>query len=474
MKATDPRYKAFLLEKLAERKQAAEQPVDLLSTSFPEQTAFIKDPSKFKVAFCTRRAGKSYGVGLYLIQEALHNPRCSVLYLALTMKTAKRTMVKDILQPIFSANNISPTYNKTESSFTLTNGSIIYLAGADAKEDEMEKVLGQKYALVIIDECASFSQDLNRLVNKLIPGVSDYDGTIALIGTPSNYTDNYFYELTKPDAEPSIYSVHRWTWQDNPHNLETRKKAHDRLITARPLYPTTNEYKQEWLGQWAIDESALCYQYSQANLIQPFILKNYYFVLGVDLGWEDDTAFCVMAYSYNDPCAYIITTYKQKHMDFFAVEKKTKELANQYPFVKYVIDGGGGAKQGVETMKVHQNIPWQSTPKSPDYKFTAIKLMTSELRTQTVKIFPGNEALLKEYDRMVWDEKAPTKEKASKDNHLADATLYAFIACKHYRGTTPTLIEPLKPEDEPQRNYRPIIIEEDQPLGWLDTNYGDL
>jgi hypothetical protein len=473
---TDPRIAKLLLQEKQKRESVVAKSTDLLSTSFPEQIAFIEDPAKFKAALCTRRAGKSYGAGLYLIQEALKHPRCSVLYLALTKDTARGIMVKDIIDPILEANGLrqSTTFNKTTREYTFSNGSKLYLAGADAKPKEMEKVLGQKYALVIIDECASFSQDLNELIEKLIPAVANYDGTIALIGTPSNYTNNFYYEITKPDSSITSWKVHQWRWRDNPHDLANTTRAHDRLIASNPLIQKTNSYKQHWLGEWAIDESALCYRFTQENLTTATKLpSDYYYVLGVDIGWNDDTAFTVMGYSFNSPVAYIVYTFKSPHLTLTQLANHAKFLNEKYHFVRWVIDAGGGGKLSVEEMKKHHDIPWQATHKSPHYKFNAIQLMNADFTTHTIQVFPGNEHLLKEYSQLVWDEHNPTQEKSSCKNHLADATLYAFLACKHYRGKTPS--NPLQstlPPPEPPRYFTPPQINE-EPLSWLDYNLGE-
>ena len=44
------------------------------------------------------------------------------------------------------------------------NGSVIYLVGADSNEDERQKLLGQKFVLVVIDEAQAFGIDLRQLV----------------------------------------------------------------------------------------------------------------------------------------------------------------------------------------------------------------------------------------------------------------------------------------------------------------------
>jgi len=77
------------------------------------------------------------------------------------------------------------------------NGSVVYVPGVDYSEEEKQKLLGQKYKLVVIDEAASFSINLNELVFGILkPAVTDYRGTICLMGMPGNLKKGLFFDLT--------------------------------------------------------------------------------------------------------------------------------------------------------------------------------------------------------------------------------------------------------------------------------------
>jgi len=59
---------------------------------FEQQLAFINDPSSFKTALCSRRAGKTYASCYYLIETASKHPDSLSAYIALTRTSAKRLM----------------------------------------------------------------------------------------------------------------------------------------------------------------------------------------------------------------------------------------------------------------------------------------------------------------------------------------------------------------------------------------------
>ena len=168
--------KKLVSKKLAERKNSP----DWFATSFKEQTDFINDPARMKAAQCTRRAGKSYGAGLYLCKAAWETPGCSVLYVGLSKDSAERIMWKDILKNINYRFGLGAHFSDQRLIMTLPNGSKIYLLGADSRQDDMDKFLGQKFKLVVIDEASKYRINVHKLIfDTLKPAVADYEGTIS-------------------------------------------------------------------------------------------------------------------------------------------------------------------------------------------------------------------------------------------------------------------------------------------------------
>ncbi len=104
---------------------------------------------------------------------------------------------KDILTFLNKKHDLGMEPNKQELSMTFPNGSVIRLSGADDSPEEADKLLGCKYKLIIIDEAASFRQDLTRIVYEtLLPTTTDERGTICLVGTPGDVAKGMFFEIT--------------------------------------------------------------------------------------------------------------------------------------------------------------------------------------------------------------------------------------------------------------------------------------
>src|ERR1035437_2285335 len=111
----------------------------MLTGLFPQQEAFIKDPAKLKLALCTRRAGKSYACGQYLVKECLDTPGVKCLYLAKTRLSARSILWDDILKVLNVKFNLGAEFLQSELRMVFPNKSSIQLLRADQSESERDK-----------------------------------------------------------------------------------------------------------------------------------------------------------------------------------------------------------------------------------------------------------------------------------------------------------------------------------------------
>ncbi len=416
-------------------------PACLLNECFAEQRAFIEDPCRLKAILASRRAGKSYVSGIYLLLTAIMFPRTSSIYLGLVRESVMNTMIKDVFNVILPLFNIKHTFNGTSLIYEFENGSQIKLMGADSSGKEMAKLRGGKYKLVIIDECADWMQDLSELVYEVLkPAMTDLDGTIALIGTPGDIINTQnpplFYSVTNEMEQQDDWKLYKWNTFDNPFMAKKWKKEIDRHLEKDPDWINSPNYKQEWLGQWVLNTDRTVYKFNPVkNLIDSLpSAKEYWYVLGMDLGWNDSTAFTLCAYSKFDPTLYIVKTFDSPKMLIPDIGKKIEEWQKLYPITRFVIDGAN--KQFIEQMKSNLQLPFVSAKKTEKAKF--IRMMNSDLQFSRIKLLPGNEELISEWNSLVWDPKsAKPIELARCKNHLADSTLYAWRFAKHYLAESP-------------------------------------
>jgi hypothetical protein len=430
-------------------------PPQFVDGSFAEQAAFIEDPARLKAVLCNRRAGKSYGVGLYLFKTAYENPGVSVLYVGLTRQTCKRIMWKDVLKVIDRKLGLRCKFNETELHITLPNGSVIYLLGLDADERERDKALGQKYPLVVIDEVQSFSVDLEDLVYRVLkPTVMDYRGVICLTGTPGNLKRGLYYELTK-DAQAAVktqyerrgWSVRSWSATDNPVQ---RTQWHAEVAELRGANENIDEvpwFQQDYLGRWVVDDTKLVYRFDAARNtfdgeLPKYAKGEWHYVLGCDLGYSDDTALTLWAYHDHGPSSYALKSEKAPGLDVTAVAEWAKSFAKGYRIDHWMIDGAN--KQAIEEMRRRHGIPWTAADKTGKEDF--IEIMNAELILGRVKLDRTRcAALADEYGGLIWKDHASglaahaikRQEHPGCPNHCADSALYAWRKLYAFRSKAP-------------------------------------
>jgi len=126
-------------------------------------------------------------------------------------------------------------------------------------------------------------------------------------------------------------------------------------------------------------------------------------------------------------------------MDITDVANKIKDLKTKYNIHKVIIDGAN--KQAVEEIQKRHSIPLIAADKRGKEDF--IEIMNAELIKGTILVNTLQcTALLDEWQNLVWKMKnekpvLPKVENPSCDNHIADATLYAWRYCYQYLSETP-------------------------------------
>lgn len=431
-----------ILEETAARILAQKRLPNILEHAFDKQVAFIKHPAKKKLLFCSRRSAKSYTAILFLLEAMINHPGCNTLFFGLTRSSAKAIVWKDILKVIDTQYGLNCRFNETDLTVVIPNGSMMYVLGMDSDESEMLKVLGRKFKRVAGDEGSMYTIDLRKLVELLEPSLIDQDGDIGLFGTASDFPRGYFYDITV-GTEPG-WEIFKWSAYDNPYVADKWAAAIQKIKDDRPLYMETPQFRQWYLNEWVVDEEKLVYRFDMAkNLaidLPRLSADGWTFVLGVDTGWEDDSAFVLTGYHTNFPHMFVIKSYHKKKMTFDDVVLKIQDFMadKEYAPHRVIIDGAN--KQGVESMRQRSSIPFEFADKQD--KATFIELCNSDLIQGTIKMInsPDNRDLWQEMASLVWmtdgDKlRYPKKEHPALSNHLCDAFLYAWRCGWHYAST---------------------------------------
>jgi len=394
---------------------------------FKEQLDFINDPSKRKAALCTRRAGKSFAVSRYLIQEAMDNPETLCVYIARTREASKR-ILWNMLKQADKQYRLGIKFNNAALIAKFPNDSEIIFTGANDSSD-VDKLRGAAFSLAVLDEAAFFNINVKELVRDVLsPALLDTDGTLAMISTPNEICAGFFFDVT--ESEKYGYSVHKWSIKNNPYMTQA-VKAIDRDVRAGILDPTEPSYKREYQGLWVKDDRSIVYKYSEANIYDQLPENCFWeYLMGVDLGYNDPTAFVIAAFSEDHEELFIVEEFKKSHMLTSDVEDLIREYQSRFNFTKIVVDTGGGASRMVlETFKERTSLPIEPAKKSGD-KVGLITMMNSDLSKGLIKVRKDTE-LTKEWDKLQYN-LAGTAEDKRFDNHLSDAALYTWMESRHF------------------------------------------
>lgn len=478
-----PRNQAKLIIQEALRRGTLQSnKPDLFSDAFLQQRLFIEDTaSRLKAAHCSRRSGKSYTAGLGLFDRALNNPAVKCFYVTVTRDMARNIMWEDVLKVIDQKHNLQCEFNETLLECRLPNRSTIRLIGVDTDEKQMRKLLGGKYKLIVLDEVAFFYTNVEEIVYKVaIPALADLKGECWLMSTSSDLCQGLFYEITKQSAGlHNGWSVHKWGWEDNPFTKDQVKAIIQELITANPLVVNTPHFKQHYLNMWTIDDANLVYKFNRQINTQSQAPKLTNYLLGVDLGYNDSTAFVVGGWNEQDKTLYIIECYKESQLDFTNVAQRIEYYCNKYNISFTVVDGAN--KQGIMEMQNRHNLVLESADKTSKWDF--IRLMNADLVTGKIKLAGATtEQLAVEWDNLIKDPHSKTpKEHPKCENHLADAALYLWRACYNWLSEAPkqkTKLTKQQIADLEENKMFESIVEQTNEAKWeqqyfepYDSNY---
>jgi len=458
----------------------------ILADLFKEQQDFVTDPDRRKSLITPRRAGKTYTAICYALICALQNPGCRIPIITLTLRSAKRLY----WEPFAEFNRkyaLKLEYKRADNVILLPNGSQIFLNGAETMKD-IEKLRGGAYKLVLIDECKSFDTYLfQELVDDILrAATNDTNGTICIIGTPGNILDGPFYEATCPGLKddhgrlmtrtfgnPEVWwGEHpdkKWRW--SRHTWTVEQNVHCPHIWANFLDDKNREgwsddnptWQREALGRWVSQGDTMVYALNHlvatdggvgecrsvwqrgkgAKFDDHGLPKDmeWQYIMGMDMGFNDDFALVVVAYSPYLDTLYHVYDFRANHMIVPQIASLVKRVVDQFDdkIEAMVADTGNLAKMVVETLNKQYGFFIEAAERSE--KLDHIELLNSDLYDKKLKILARSD-LFEEMMHLQWDlrgmdkktaiRRNKLKEDPNQPNHLCDAMLYTWRFSLHH------------------------------------------
>jgi len=339
---------------------------------------------------------------------------------------------------------LNVNFRRSELTIEFPNGSEIWLCGLADYED-MEKLRGPKYPLCVLDECQSMRSYLKQCIEDVLePACLDYglSASIVMFGTPNASLSGYFYQS---DRFSKAWKKMHWTLLDNPY-LPHAKKWLESKMQENGWDNSTALYRREYKGEWVRDVESLVYHFEQERHVLSTDsmpgMENCTLMLGVDLGYEDDTAFTVCGFLPDDRTCYVFESVKHKHLISDDIAGIIHSLTTKYallcrreqPFTRKLVDTGGLGKMVVEEMNRRFGLGLYPAQKTSKLEF--IQLLNADFRLNRVQISESCTELIDELLLLEWNPNHMAQgryiELDATPNHCADSMLYAWRECYHY------------------------------------------
>ena len=455
----DPRELRRLLDEAAKRGSRVAR-LDWNTLMFGPQRDFIEDPSRLKVACCSRRAGKSHGVALALLKAGFEHPNSYPIYINMNRASAK-AIIWPALKDIDKELNLGLRFDNTHGHIHLPNGSSIMVYGAGSKR-EMDKMRGIAPPLICLDEAQNMGNEMLYLLTQvLMPATFDYKASILVTGTPANSRHSPFYKIChgmQIGEDVKIgWSVHNWTMVENPY-IPDPEEQRAFFMHQMGWNENTPAYLRELCGQWVFDTDKKIFNNREGMLVDRFpreLAEDWRWILGVDLGTKDPCAYSIGAYSRSIGQCYIVESYRLPELSTIEAGTEIERIYNRFPpFSHTIVDSGGQGAAFIKQWKsTHPSIPARPVEKGKDSVDMGISIMNADIRAG--KLFfveKGCSDLLQEMDTLQWDEKAlevgKRAVKSGMQDHAMDSCRYLHTKVQLGDVNAFVVDVPTRPKDE--------------------------
>jgi hypothetical protein len=274
------------------------------------QEIISNNDSRFRVAACGRRFGKTY-LSINEMAKFARFPNKRILAVAPTYKQVKNVIWDDLKTLLVSCNWVKKI-NESELQIRLVNNSTITLRSSD----NYDALRGGKYDFIVLDECG----DINPATwySVLRPTLSDTGGSALFIGSPKGR--NWFYDLWLQGGATADWAAFQFTTVEGgnvpPEEVEAARRDLD-----------TRTFEQEYLAQFVNYAGVIFYAFSEDNVAKCE-------------GWEDKTLPLHIGIDFNvSPISAVVGVYRDNILHIFDeieiyssnTNELVQEIKQRYP-----------------------------------------------------------------------------------------------------------------------------------------------
>ena len=271
-------------------------------TPLPSQIAIINainDPKyRFVSAAVSRRQGKTY-IANIIGQLVSLVPGSNILIMSPNYSLSQISF--DLQRNLIKHFDLEVTKdNAKDKVIEISNGSTVRMGSVN----QVDSCVGRSYDLIIFDE-AALADGKDAFNVALRPTLDKPNSKAIFISTPrgrNNWFSEFFYRGFSDDF-PEWYSI-RATYRDNPRMSESD-------ISEARKSMSEAEFKQEYEADFNTYEGQI-WKFNfetQVKDLSQFDTSKMDVFAGLDVGFKDPTAMCVIAYDWDEDKYYLVDEY---------------------------------------------------------------------------------------------------------------------------------------------------------------------
>lgn len=411
---------AFMKVPIAKYLEALE--LDPLPSQIAVVNGINNPKYRFGCAALSRRQGKTY-IANIVGQVVALVPGSHVLIMAPNYNLSQISF--DLQRNLIKRFGLEVIKdNAKDRVIELVNGSTIRLGSVN----QVDSCVGRSYDLIIFDEAALTSEGKEAFNVSLRPTLDKPNAKALFISTPrgkSNWFSEFFDRGFSPDF-PQWFSV-KATWQDNP-----RMTPEDVLEARKTM--SEAEFRQEYEADFSTFEGKIWDLKEECITEVPSTLnfKKCDIIAGLDLGYKDPTAMCVVAYSWEHETFFVLDEYLDNEKTTAGHAEEIKKLMSKWN-IDYIYIDSANQQQRFDFAQEY-DIPTTNAKKSV---LDGIGYVASLCDNNRIIVPPNLREVLYAFDQYQWDNKENlTKEKPKHNqaSHMADALRYAIYSYKVNAG----------------------------------------
>lgn len=378
------------------------------------------------------------------IINAINNPKYRFICAAISRRQGKTYISNIIGQLICLVPNshvllMSPNYSLSQISFDLQRNLIkhfdLEVIRDNAKDkvielsnnstirmgsiNQVDSVVGRSYDLIIFDEAALV--DGRDAFNVALRPTLDKDNSKAIFISTPRGRNNYFAEFYYrgfTDEFPEWASI-KATWHENPRVSEEDIKEAKKTMSE-------SEFAQEYMADFNVYEGQIWSFNHESQIVDlnDFDTSKMDVFAGLDVGYKDPTAFCVIAYDWDEKKYYVLDEYLDSERTTEQHAYQIRKMVDKYNIDWIYIDSA--AQQTRFDFAQNYDITTVNAKKSV---LDGIGHVAGIVDNDDLYVNQGCREVLTCLDQYQWDPNPNLmKERPKHDgaSHMADAIRYAL------------------------------------------------